>query len=107
MCYEMMKAMSGGEKMITPDYPRSQIGHLVLIDRGRGTASCVICPPPPLCPYPLLVHPFVWNEREDFPVFHITAVLSVLIMFLVFFHCFTEFVQQLLEQVLDLTNLLG
>ncbi|WAQ99914.1 VP33B-like protein [Mya arenaria] len=33
MCYELLRRLSGGEKLITPDYPRSEIGHMFLIDR--------------------------------------------------------------------------
>ncbi|XP_060574678.1 vacuolar protein sorting-associated protein 33B-like [Ruditapes philippinarum] len=33
MCYELLKQMTG-ERLIQPDYPRSEIGHLFLIDRG-------------------------------------------------------------------------
>ena len=35
MCYELLQNLMGGEKLThQPDYPRSEIGHLILFDRG-------------------------------------------------------------------------
>jgi len=31
----MLQELKGGEKLVKPDYPRSEIGHLFLIDRGK------------------------------------------------------------------------